>query len=414
MKNVLTVLRREYLQRVRSKWFILSTLGLPIFMVAVVAVPMWLEIREESRERTVAVVDETGVLHERVARRMGDAFALERVDPADADRAELDRRVATGELAGYLVLDANTVERGEALYRGTERPRTVSRLRLEQAVMESVLGLHMERSGGNVDALLSGGRVEFETLGTEEPGEGEEELALVVGFVGAFILYIVILIYGVQVMRSVLEEKTNRIVEVIVSALRPWQLMLGKILGVGAVGLTQMAVWMLMGVLVSTFGIPTLVASNPALADVGNLSEHLPALGGIVLFLAYFVLGYFLYASLYAAVAAMCSSDEEAQQAQIPVTILIVAPIVILPYVLEDPDSTVAMAIALFPFFSPVLMYPRYVAGAPLWEALLSLLLMAVTIVAVAWVAGRIYRVGILMQGKRPTLPEIWRWVKEA
>lgn len=265
-----------------------------------------------------------------------------------------------------------------------------------------------------MDALLSGGRVEFETLGTEEPGEGEEELALVVGFVGAFILYIVILIYGVQVMRSVLEEKTNRIVEVIVSALRPWQLMLGKILGVGAVGLTQMAVWMLMGVLVSTFGIPALVASNPALADVGNLSEHLPALGGIVLFLAYFVLGYFLYASLYAAVAAMCSSDEEAQQAQIPVTILIVAPIVILPYVLEDPDSTVAMAIALFPFFSPVLMYPRYVAGAPLWEALLSLLLMAVTIVAVAWVAGRIYRVGILMQGKRPTLPEIWRWVKEA
>lgn len=412
MRNVLTVLRREYLQRVRSRWFILSTLGLPIFMVAVVAIPMWLEIREESRERTVAVVDETGILHERVAGRLGDAFVLERVDPAGADRAELDRRVATGELAGYLVLDAGTVERGEALYRGMERPRTVSRLRLEQAVMESVLGLHMERSGGDTEALLAGGRVEFETLGGAEEGEGE--LALVVGFVGAFLLYIVILIYGIQVMRSVLEEKTSRIVEVIVSALRPWQLMLGKILGVGAVGLTQMAAWMLMGVLVSTLGIPALVASNPALADVGNLTEHLPALGGIVLFLAYFVLGYFLYASLYAAVAAMCSSDEEAQQAQIPVTVLIVAPVVILPYVLEDPDSTVATAIALFPFFSPVLMYPRYVAGAPLWEALLSLLLMAVTVVAVAWVAGRIYRVGILMQGKRPTLPEIWRWVKEA
>lgn len=412
MSNVLAVLRREYLQRVRSKWFILTTLGLPLFMMAVIAIPVWLEIREERGDRTVAVVDETGVLYGRVADRVGDAFDLERVEGSDAEREALDRRVATGELSGYLVLDAGTVARGEAVYRGAERPRTISRMRLEQAVREAVLGLHMEESGGDVQALLSGSGLEFETLGGEE--EGEREVAMVAGFVGAFVLYMVILIYGVQVMRSVMEEKTSRIVEVIVSALRPWQLMLGKILGVGAVGLTQMAVWMLMGLLVSSFGIPALVASRPALSDLGGLTEHLPAVGGILLFVAYFILGYFLYASLYAAVAAMCSSDEEAQQTQMPVTVLIIAPIFILQYVMEDPDSTLSVATSLFPFFSPILMYPRYVAGAPLWQALLSLALMAVTIVAVAWVAGRIYRVGILMQGKRPTLPEIWRWVREA
>lgn len=412
MSNVLAVLRREYLQRVRSKWFILTTLGLPLFMMAVIAIPVWLEIREERGDRTVAVADETGVLYQRVAERAGDAFEMERVEGDEADPAALDRRVATGEISGYLVLDAGTVARGEAVYRGAERPRTISRMRLEQAVREAVLGLHMEESGGDVQALLSGSGLEFETLGGEE--EGEREVAMVAGFVGAFVLYMVILIYGVQVMRSVMEEKTSRIVEVIVSALRPWQLMLGKILGVGAVGLTQMAVWMLMGLLVSSFGIPALVASRPALSDLEGLTEHLPAVGGILLFVAYFVLGYFLYASLYAAVAAMCSSDEEAQQTQMPVTVLIIAPIFILQYVMEDPDSTLSVATSLFPFFSPILMYPRYVAGAPLWQALLSLVLMAVTIVAVAWVAGRIYRVGILMQGKRPTLPEIWRWVREA
>ena len=412
MSNVLVVLRREYLQRVRSKWFILSTLGLPLFMIAVVAIPVWLEAREEGEERVVAVVDETGILYERVRERVGDAFQLRRVESEEADPAVLDRRVAAGELSGYLVLDAGTVERGEAVYRGADQPRTVSRLRLERSVMESVLAVHMEGSGGDAGALLAGGGVTYQTLGGEE--EGEEEMALVVGFVGAFVLYMVILLYGVQVMRSVLEEKTTRIVEVIVSALRPWQLMLGKILGVGAVGLTQMAVWALMGVLAASFGIPALVASNPGLAGIGGITEHLPALGGLVLFLAYFVLGYFLYASLYAAVGAMCSSEEEAQQAQIPVTILVIAPIFILQYVMSAPHSPMAVATSLFPFFSPILMYPRFMAGAPLWQALLSLLLMTLTIGAAAWVAGRIYRVGILMQGKRPTLPEIWRWVKEA
>jgi len=235
------------------------------------------------------------------------------------------------------------------------------------------------------------------------------------GFVGSFFLYFVLLVYGTQVMRAVLEEKTGRIVEIILSSVRPWELMLGKVLGVGAVGLTQLGIWLLSGLLIVSLGIPALVALIPAGEVPAEIREALPGVGVGAFFLVCFLLGYFIYASLFAAVGAMCSSEEEAQQLQFPVVSLVIIPVILLMPVLERPETAFAVSVSLFPFFSPILMFARVAAGAAAWwEATLSVVLMTGTLFGTAWVAGRIYRVGILMQGKRPTVPELWRWLRQS
>ena len=416
MKTVIAVVRREYLQRVRNKWFIFGTIALPVVMIAMMAIPIIMEARNEARESVIVVVDRTGVLFDDVVADLGESFEVERIPYSRDVARSLDERSAAGEIAGFLMLDDETMSSGRAVYRGDKTPGTLRRIRLQQAVVQSVLRVRLRElsDAEGLEALLSGGSVDFESLQDEGLQEGEREAGMVAGFAGALVLYMVILIYGVQVMRAVLEEKTTRIVEVIISSVKPWQLMLGKIVGVGAVGLTQLAIWALSLALLITFGLPYLVAARPELLELRTLVDLLPAAGGIALFMAFFVLGFFLYSSLYAVVAAMCSSDEEAQQSQIPVTMLLVVPIMFLAPIMEDPNSALATWLSLVPFFAPVLMFPRYIGGAPLWQVGLSLMLVAVTILAVAWVAGRIYRVGILMQGKRPTLPELMRWVREA
>jgi ABC-2 type transport system permease protein len=191
--------------------------------------------------------------------------------------------------------------------------------------------------------------------------------------------------------------------------------MLGKIIGVGSVGLTQLAVWILCGTVAFTLGIPALVAARPDLVDPEVVAQALPGAGLMVLFVVLFLGGYFLYAALYAAVGAMCSTEEEAQQAQFPVIFLLVPSIILLMPVMETPNATWAVIASMFPFFTPVLLYARVGAGTvPLWQIGLSVTLLYLGVLGVAWVAGRIYRVGILMQGKRPNLPELWRWVREA
>jgi ABC-2 type transport system permease protein len=413
MKPVLVVARREYLHRVRSKWFIASTLGLPLLMGVIFAGPLIIESRKRD-EGQIAVVDHTGILADGVIERLGSGFAVERVAPAQGVNETLDERVAAEEIYGYLVLDEETLVSGTARFRGDERPGTVRRMQMQQAVVQTALEVQLGAAGDlDVETLLSGGKIEYVSLGEESTGV-RRAVEFAAGFVGAMLLYIILILYGVQVMRSVLEEKTTRIVEVIISAIQPWQLMLGKILGVGGVALTQLTIWLGTLAVLLTMGLPILIAAQPELAELQNVGEYLPAAGALVMFFAFFVLGFLLFSSLYAAVAAMCSTDEEAQQMQAPVIMLLIIPILFLAPIIEEPNGALAFWMSMVPFFSPVLMFPRYLGGAPLWQPLVSLVLVAVTIVGVAWVAGRIYRVGILMQGKRPTLPELMRWIREA
>lgn len=415
-RQVWAVLRREYVERVKTKGFIFSTIAIPVMMLGIIGLMTFMAVRAEQSNRQMALVDFTGQVGQEVARRMDEAgYDVEIVD-AQVGLEELDRRVLEDEIEGYVVLDELTVQEGAFAYRSKDSPGPVRGALLESIVVETVLELLLSatESAGGVRALLGGGRLSFERLGDEAQSEVEEAAGLVSGIAGVIILYMAMLMYGAFVLRSVLDEKRNRVVEVVISAVTPGRLMLGKILGVGSMGMTQLGIWAACAALIGLLGVPMLAANLPE-ADLSNLAEALPGIGALALLLAYFVLGFFLYSSLFAAVGAMCGTEEEAQQTQFPVMMLLIVPFLLQMFSLEGGAFPWMDWAAVFPFFSPIMMFPRAVSGAvPWWMVGMSLVFMVIAVGATAWVAGRIYRVGILMQGKRPTVRELVRWVREA
>ncbi len=413
MNMVWAVIRREYLQRVRSRWFIFSTIGMPVFMIGMMFLPIYFANKSQQAGRNIALVDRTGVLADRLLPVLREGgYEVKTQAWSDTVLPHLTQQVNDKVLGGFLVLDEQTLKSGEASYYGESRLSSIRALTLRQAIVAAALEHELSGRGVDAAAMLKGGQLHVTVLSAQSDMTDKETAA---AFGGAMFLYLVILLYSIAVMRATLEEKTSRVVEVVISSMKPWHLMLGKILGVGSVGLTQMAIWAVAAGLTFSAGIPAIMAARPELASLANVSALAPSVGLLALFVVFFLFGYFLFSSMYAAVGAMCNTDEEAQQAQIPVTALIVVPILFMSLVTSDPTSTLAVVLSLIPFFSPILMFARVAGGAaPLWQMLLSFALMAVTIVAVAWVAGRIYKVGILMAGKRPTLPEVVRWVREA
>jgi len=417
MRTVGVVVAREFLQRVRTKSFIISTIAAPVILLGIFVVPAWFGAREAMAERKIALVDRTGVLAEGLLPRLeAVGFEVEGVEPDSPEEEGLRERLEDEDLSGVVFLDQETLERGTARWVGKESPSTLRLLGIREGVSRTALEVRLRDTGEAeaVGALLGGGTLEIETL-EPEADEVARRTGMAAGFIGAFFLYMVLIIYGSMVLRAVLEEKTGRIVEIIVSSVRPWELMLGKVVGVGAVGLFQFAIWAVAGALIMTLGVPYVMGLLPVeTGTMHQVREALPGLGVVGFFAICFLVGYFLYASLFAAVGAMCSSEEEAQQLQFPVVMLVVFPVVLVMPTLQSPDATWALLASLFPFFSPILMFARVAAGAAApWEVGLSVALMVGTLWVTAWVAGRIYRVGILMQGKRPTLPEMWRWVRE-
>ena len=419
MKQVWIVLRREYLERVKTKGFIMSTIALPVLMLGIMGLSAFLGVQAERSQRELAVIDYTGLIGDEVAGRV-QSFGYEmELLGRDVALDDLDQRVMEEELEGYLILDDLTLSEGVFAYRGKESPGTLRRAMFERAVVETALELHLSgvEGAGAVRALIDGGELDFESVVESTGGEGAEVArvrGIVTGFAGAFLLYLTMILYGAYVLRSVLDEKRNRVVEVVISSITPGRLMLGKILGVGSMGLTQIGIWGASAAVLALFGVPFIMAQFPS-AELDGFMQYLPGPGAIALLAVYFVLGYFLFASLFAAVGAMCSTEEEAQQAQFPVIMLLIIPFVVQMATIQGSGFAWMDWVALFPYFSPVMMFPRAVAGAvPWWMVALSLVLMALALVVTAWVAGRIYRVGILMQGKRPTLRELVRWVKSA
>jgi len=413
--NVWAVIRREYLQRIRSRSFLIGTLAAPLLMIVLIVIPAVITGRGNDTERTVTVVDRTGVLGDAVEadlERMGWTVEVEPWTPDVEER--LRQRAEAGDLNGFVVLDDSTLTDGVSRLETTRAPSPLGSFTLQTAVAQAALRRRLEESGG--DGLASGGDLRIHVL-SDAPGVEPDEQGpqFAVAFFGAMMLYMIILIYSVAVMRATLEEKTSRIAEVIISSMEPWHLLLGKIIGVGGVSLTQLGIWMGTVSLGAVVGLPTLVSARPDLTGLVDLRAALPGLGMLVLFVGFFLGGFFMFSSIYAAVGAMVSSDEEANQVQFPVVLLLVGPVMMITPALRDPTAPWAVATSLFPLFSPILMWARVVAGgAPPWQVALSFVLMALAILGIAWVAGRIYRVGILMTGKRPTLPELWRWVRAA
>ena len=430
MGKLWTVIRREYLERVRSKWFVIVTLFGPLFFGTVMVLPGYLSVRamREARVANIRIIDATGAgLGARVARRLaptplqGEAQAMAEVDtvaPADVAAAEaaLLDEIRARTLVGVLTVDSATLQAGTARYMGRNAGSVGEVQAIESAVKQALVGSGMEAAGiatDQADALLRL-RVRVSAERVTDEGKGGSGLAnTIFGFGVAFLLYFSIVFYGQAILRGVLEEKTTRVAEVIVASVKPDILLAGKVIGVGSVGLTQQIVWLASGVgFYTQRGRILEVLGLEGMPPLPMPSIEAPVLVALVLF---FLLGYTLYASLFAAVGAMVGSQEEAQQAAQPVIMLLVFSIIFAQPVLTNPTSRLAEVMSWIPFSAPIIM-PMRMTATPVsaTEIVATLAGVALASAACVWLAARIYRVGLLMYGKRPGLGELLRWIRQA
>jgi ABC-2 type transport system permease protein len=431
MNKIYAVIRREFIERVRTKAFILATLGLPLLMVFAMVVPAMM-MKGTDRTTRVAVIDATsdGTGAAIVAALQKPTFkdgarpkyAIEHVQrggdvtPArDSLLLRTSREVAEP-LDGVLILPENTLAAGQVDYFGTNVSSFETMGELRRAVSSVVVGTRLERAGVDAGVVAAATRpADMNTIKvsdgkpTGESGEASFLLAYVMGF----LLYISVVLFGQQTMMSVIEEKTSRIMEILASSLRPFQMLLGKVLGVGAVGLLQMGIWV--GTVYMVGQNRTVLAGLLKVPVETMQAMPIPSIPTdlLVVFLTYFGLGFLLFGALFAAVGSMVNSTQEAQQAISGVIMVIMVGFFGVFAVIKDPSGGLGTTLSLIPFTAPFVMPVRWsMSSVPLPQLALSLVIMVASLLGVVWVAGRIYRTGILMYGKKPTLREVFRWVR--
>ena len=430
MTKTALIAQSEFLRRVRSKWFIATTLLAPVFALAVVVLPvMLIGASGGDEERRLGVVDETGLLLAPLAVAMPDAAIVPATGPLDSLRA----RLLDGEFDGALILPMGLME-GTAPAAFYAQGGLSEGAMVRSAVREAVRTARVREAGAS-DAVVAQFTapvdVDLVTVRADGDARGGAIAQFFVANVLSLLVYIAILIYGALVMRGVIEEKANRIVEVIASSARPFELMMGKVLGIGAVGLTQLTAW---GVLLIAFGmavgpvVATLMPPPPPEAMPGMTPGATPDLpfdpaaittlltpGLMVAFVLFFLGGYLLFAGVFAAVGSMVDQESDAQTLQVPIMLPVMVPLFFLTYVLDQPGAPLSVGLSLFPLSSPVLMVARMTASdVPFWQVALSLALLAAAFVGVIALAARVYRVGILMTGKKATVADLWRWMRTA
>ncbi|MDY0110176.1 MAG: ABC transporter permease [Candidatus Krumholzibacteria bacterium] len=412
MSKVLTVIRKEYLERVRSKAFLVGTLLGPLFMALLVIGPTALGNLTRSQERTVAVLDLSGEVFEPLAevlrKNEDNHVKLRRHETgpqAAAGVEELKARVLAKDVDAGLVIGADFFAQPQLTFYNTAVSAVVLRDEtLRPALNEVLREERFQRAGVPADQreyILA--RSEWTTLQLSAAAEAAQsaDVGIIAAVTMVMIIYIMVLLYGQQNLTVVIEEKSSRMVEVLLSSLRPEQLLVGKVVGIGLAALTQVAIWTLAGFLVSVQGIAV------AGAEI-NLTVFSPWLW--LNFLVFFVMGYFLYASLYAGIGAMCNSVQDAQQFSMVLTMGMVIPILLMMVVIRAPDQPMAMILSLVPFFSPILMFMRVtVSDPPIWQVVLSWLLLALTIWWANKAAGKLFRAGILLYGSSPTWKSLGR-----
>ncbi len=411
LRSTMVIARRELYERIKSKWFVVMTLLGPIFMVALVVIPAVIATRGTSGAR-IEIIDQTGTIGQPLA----DALKIldwkaTIVPPETPQQTELDR-IREDQINGFLTIPPDALDGGRILYLGDNASSQVVQAVLQRFVTEIVQRQRAVRL--NLTAAQAAGMLAIvDVVAEHSTGEAKGSSgmgAFFIAYILAFILYMVITLYGVAVMRSVVQEKTSRVMEFLVAAVKPGALMAGKILGVGGAALIQITVWLGIGALalayrdelLSMFGIAGGGASLPPLA-----------LAEISVVLIYFVLGFFFYSAMYAAVGAMVSSEQDTQQVQMPVTMLLVIGVMCLQVISNDPRGSTSAAMTMIPLWSPMLMPMRYVlGGATLGEVAISLGILLVSTVLVVRAAAKIYRIGVLMYGKRPSARELIRWLR--
>ena len=411
LSNTFLIAQREYLERVRTKGFLIATILIPVLMAAGIGGSILLAKHSKSNSHLAVVSSDAKLandLQEELEHGNDSAMLIDVISPPSSKtRANLDDLVKRKDIDGYLWISPPRYTGGRPVlqYKQGSSADMATRSSVQHAI-DTVLTRERLVQQGLSASQVTDMMKPAELESTDAGGEDHTEASFAAAYVTFFLMYMVIMLYGMNVARSIIEEKTSRVFEVMLSTVKPLEMMAGKVIGVGSVGLTQVAIWMLAAVLLTHTAI---IAHS-----MGGGASSISFSGAQVLFfIVYFLMGYLLYSAMAAALGAMTNSEQELQQLNMFLVLPLAGCMVALPLILNSPSSMPARVLSLIPFCTPLLMYMRIsVSPVPWYEIVASIAIMAVTIYAILWVTSRIYRVGILMYGKKPNLPEIIRWVK--
>ncbi len=443
MSKIPLIIEREFLTRVRKKSFIITTLITPILFAALMIVPALIASMEDTTQRTIAVIDESGLFSNRIPETENLKFVyLEGVKVSDMQSTFRDAGYYAVLFIGHVVAQSPD---GVILFSDVQPPIDVTqhiasslKNELETQKLRSYNIENLEEILASIDTPVRVRTIKWTNEG--EAKEGSTELAMGMAYILSFMIYMLIFLFGTQVMRGVVEEKTNRIVEVIISSVRPFELMMGKILGIASVGLVQISLWILLTIGLVT-GAKTLFVQSqleptqPAITNLmdqtganqmvvpppavdGFASEIMVALSNMNLvfilgwFIFYFLGGYLLYAAMFAAVGSAVDNDTDSQQMVTPITIPLILALVVMISGIRSPDGDISFWFSIIPFTSPIIMTTRLPYGVPGWELALSASLLVVTFIFITWLAGRIYRTGILLYGRKNSWAQMWKWLR--
>ena len=422
-EKLLLIIQREYLTRLRSKIFIVTTILAPVVMILLLVLPTLIQTMSADRQRQFLVYDETGEVAKELVAIDSVYYQVTSYSPE-----ELRSRLMDGAVEGYLLIPHEILDgQGKVtFYHGGTAGMTVTS-RIRSDVQQIIRDIRLDRidTPAEVRSILAD-RVLTENLtltaeGTEEADSG---FSMLLGFIMGFIIYGAMFGYGAVIMRSVMEEKTSRIVEIIASSVRPFELLMGKVTGVALLGLTQFAIWAAAGATIMAVAGPVLAlfmgggsgAEQPAEAATDAAAFSIPSIDPILWigFVLFFLLGFLIYSSLFAAVGSAVDQESDSQQLQVPIIMLIIIPLMFLFPVSDDPASTLSVVLSMVPFFAPILMPVRMaVLQIPFWQLGGTILLMILTFLVLIWMSARIYRTGILMYGKKASFRELWKWLRE-
>lgn len=435
MRKFWAVVKREYIQRVRTKMFIVSTVLLPAVMSLFGIVPLVIVGINSGSPVRVAIVDQTGKMYDQLSVALSNEvaqevntntargpggrgfvnFVFEEVSTSnhstEQTRSDLDRRLREKQIDGYVILPPDFLKTGQAEFFNRNPGDLISRGRLQSLLSRAVREQRLIEA--NVDTKTREGLFEpvrLQAVKVSEAGQERDSggsFGLVFGI--GFVMYLAILMYGQIILGAVIEEKETRIAEILFSSVKPFALMMGKLVGVSLVALTQLAIWGLAFSAFALYGVGFL-ASRGLRANIPSIPfSH------YIYFALFFLLGYFIYATIYALVGSMVTTAQEGGQLAMPIILILVVSFYLFFPVSRSPDSTFSFWVSMIPFSAPVAMLVRIVTQTPpLWQIALSLLIGFSCVLLFMWIAARVYRVGMLMYGKRASIPEAWRWARQA
>ena len=435
MNKIGLIIKREYLTRVKKRSFIIMTFLGPLLMAAIYIIPILLALRGDSEKRTIAIVDQSHWFEQQFI----DSERQTYVKLQDISLDSTKQLVKEGkyDIALFIPATELNIPASAVVYSMKQVPMSVEE-HIKDVMKSEIQVQKLLASGVDPDILEQiKTEVNLSVIRMDKEGGEKEtftEIQLLLGLALAVLIYLFIMLFGGQVMQGVMEEKSNRIVEVIVSSVKPFQLMMGKIIGVSLVALTQFLMWVLLtgaiylgfsaaigisnpeaisaGTVMTQEISSNNIMDNEAVQDIVNIVHSIDFGAVIIGFLIFFILGYLLYATLFAAIGAIVENNTDSQQFTLPVTVPLIIAMLAAIYIVNNPDGSLAMWLSMIPFTSPIVMMVRIPFGVPIWQVAVSALILLGTFIAMTWVAAKIYRTGILMYGKKLTYKEIFKWLK--